>query len=501
MTVEHPAPQPGLSTMRVLGIAAAAGLVPLNSTMIAVALPKIAEDFDISTGTASLLVTAYLVAMLVGQPLAGRLGDAFGNRRAVNVALIGLILASLGAAASETFLLLTVARVVQAGFAAALVPGVQAILRAGTPSRNQGRTFGLLGSVLGAGAASGPVIGGILTQAFGWQATFLINVPVAASALVLLARVHRNVTEPSEPAEAVAPADHGRIANSTFISAFSVQALSTLAQYALLLLTPIILNARGWESGPIGLVLSALTVGMIIMGPPGGRMGDIRGRRAPLRSGLTVATVALVLLLVGGPSIATPVLIAGLALFGFGLGTATPNLTAAALASVPMGRTGTAAGVFSTSRYFGSITTSVAISIFVASDAGGSRIVLALGVAAMAMAIAIAGGIPAEPNKESDTGRARRHRGRRVSAHTSGDSNSLAAYGPVGPEAESHLEVLGLGTRATWAEIKAAHAGILSQHLPADHEDEDNKDQIASADAIRREMNLAYASLRLLAVV
>ena len=62
---------PKLSTAALLGIGAAAGLVPLNSTMIAVALPRITDDFDISTGTASILVTVYLVAMLVGQPLAG----------------------------------------------------------------------------------------------------------------------------------------------------------------------------------------------------------------------------------------------------------------------------------------------------------------------------------------------------------------------------------------------------------------------------------------------
>ena len=71
-----PSPAPRVSTWTVLGVAAAVALVPLNSTMIAVALPKIAEDFAISTGTASVLITVYLVAMLIGQPL-----ENLGRRR------------------------------------------------------------------------------------------------------------------------------------------------------------------------------------------------------------------------------------------------------------------------------------------------------------------------------------------------------------------------------------------------------------------------------------
>ena len=176
-------PQSRVSTLTVLGIAAAVGLVPLNSTMIAVALPRIADDFEISTGRTGILITVYLIAMLAGQPLAGRLGDAIGNRRTVNIALVGLIVFSALAAAASTFALLVAARVAQAVFAAALGPNVQSLLRAITPSEQQGRTFGLMGSVLGVGAASGPVIGGVLTQAFGWQAIFLFNIPVAAIAL------------------------------------------------------------------------------------------------------------------------------------------------------------------------------------------------------------------------------------------------------------------------------------------------------------------------------
>ena len=121
----------------------------------AVALPKIAEDFAISTGTASVLITVYLVAMLIGQPLAGRAGDAIGNRRTVMIALVGLIVFSALAAAATTFALLVAARVAQAVFAAALGPNVQSLLRAITPQAQQGHTFGLMGSMGDAGDTSG----------------------------------------------------------------------------------------------------------------------------------------------------------------------------------------------------------------------------------------------------------------------------------------------------------------------------------------------------------
>lgn len=384
------------STATVVGISAAVGLVPLNSTMIAVALPKIAEDFDISTGRSGILITVYLVSMLLVQPLAGRLGDVIGSNRLVNIALVGVAGTSIAAAVSTTFPILVAARVGQALFAAALGPSVQSLLRAITPVAEQGRTFGLMGSVLGVGAALGPVIGGALTQAFGWRSIFVFNVPIAAAALLVALRVARFAAPDAvgAPADTPGPAEHGRIANKVFVAAFSVQALSTVAQYALLLLTPIILHARGWGSGATGAVLSALTVGMIVMSPSGGRLGDQYGRRSPALVGLAVATVSIAVFLAGGPSITTFALVLCLAAFGMGLGIATPSLTTAAIESVPVHRTGAAAGVVSTSRYVGSVSISIAVSAMVTADANGTRGVLWIVVASMAAALITASALP-----------------------------------------------------------------------------------------------------------
>jgi len=394
-TRESYAVAPRLSRMGVIGVAAAAGLIPLNSTMIAVALPSIADDFGISVGRVSILVTIYLAAMLLGQPLSGRLSDRVGGRRAVNVALVGFAVLSVVCAVSTSFTMLVVARGGQAAFASALAPSVQSLLRAGTAAAERGRTFGILGSVLGVGAASGPVIGGGLTEVFGWQAIFFVNLPVIAFALFVSLRMGPVVlaadnggSGPNRP-----PVDT-KITNRVFAVSFSAQALSTQAQYTLLLLTPIILTARGWGSGSVGLVLTALTVGMIVFGPAGGRAGDRRGRRMPVLSGLAIAAAPMAVLLVAGPGVDPVVLVVALTAFGIGLGIASPNFMTAALESVPESRTGSAAGVLSMSRYVGSITTSLAITAFVATDASGSRVLLAMATVSMGLAMLVAGGLP-----------------------------------------------------------------------------------------------------------
>src|SRR3954451_4914693 len=152
----------------IAGIALATALVPLNSTMIAVALPDIADHFGISKSSASVLVTLYLVAMLVGQPVAGRLCDVVGARRLAVIATAGFGLCSAAAMGAGTFWLLVALRALQAAFAAAVVPSVHAMLREVVPDDQRGRAFGVQGSVLAAGAGLGPLIGGVVTAAFGW---------------------------------------------------------------------------------------------------------------------------------------------------------------------------------------------------------------------------------------------------------------------------------------------------------------------------------------------
>ena len=95
-------------------------LVPLNSTMIVVALPQVARDLKVDVAETSWIVTSYLIAMAALQPIAGRVGDRLGRRNVMLAALVYFALASAGAAAASSILLLAVFRINQAIAAAAI---------------------------------------------------------------------------------------------------------------------------------------------------------------------------------------------------------------------------------------------------------------------------------------------------------------------------------------------------------------------------------------------
>jgi MFS family permease len=382
----------------IAGTTLALVLVPLNSTMIAVALPRIGDEFDIAKGDASVLVTVYLVAMLALQPMAGRLCDAVGARRVASIATAGVGATSLAAMAVGSFPVLVAVRALQAAFASALAPSVQSMLREDIPADQRGRAFGLQGSVLGVGAGLGPVIGGLATSAFGWRAIFAVNLPVVAVVLHVLRRRgperRRAHTDPGAADEAEV------LWSRVFRAAFSAQALSTLAQYALLLAVPIVLDARGWSAASVGLALSFLTLGMVVAGPVGGRAGDVFGRRRPAVVGLAVTLVAVALSAAGGDDVPSGVLLVTLLAFGLGLGAANPVITTAGMEAVPLARAGAAAGFLSASRYVGSITSTLVLASVVRDDGAGLDVLLVVCSASLALALLASYRLPSRVRDE-----------------------------------------------------------------------------------------------------
>ena len=284
-------------------------------------------------------------------------------------------------------------------FASALSPSIQALVRKVTNSENRGRAFGLQGSVIGAGAGLGPVIGGLLLAGFGWRAIFAINLPIVVVVLVVLQRsvpvtvddrpTHAEADPATEPTASDPP-----LVNPTFVAAFSTQALAVFAQYALLLISPILLDDRGWGTGAIGLALSALTLGMILMGPTGGRLGDEWGRRRPIVLGLAVSTVAVAASAAFGTAVGSAVLIATLLAFGLGYGVASPGILTSGIEAAPEQRVGLAAGLLSMSRYVGSIVASILLTVVVSDDTNGVGIMLVVSTIALGASLYTASRLP-----------------------------------------------------------------------------------------------------------
>ncbi|MEA2462488.1 MAG: pyruvate, water dikinase, partial [Acidobacteriota bacterium] len=168
-----------LTPRRFIGLGLAALLAPLNSTIIAVALPTITTAFVASPALATRwLVTAYLVVTIVAQSPAGKLADLWGTSRVLTLGRSMFGLGALLAAFSPSLPVLGAGRMLMALGGAFTIPTVFAFLRNSVPHERRGRVFGVFGAIMGAAAAAGPIIGGFLTTRFGWHSIFFVNVPV-----------------------------------------------------------------------------------------------------------------------------------------------------------------------------------------------------------------------------------------------------------------------------------------------------------------------------------
>jgi MFS family permease len=353
--------------------------------MIAVGLPAVADDLGVGRSSAALLVTAYLVAMLICQPIGGRLGDRHGNRRVLGIAITGFALASIAATLAPTFPALLVGRCAQALFGAGLIPNAQALLRATVAAERRGRTFGLVGTGIGAGAAIGPVLGGVLADGVGWRGIFAVNVPLCLLALAMLSRTAA-VTPAASPSEqrpkGVA---FGLLSEGSFRAACLTQTTSNFALYTVLLVLPLLLADKGWAGASVGLATAGLTVGMLFLGPLGGALGDRRGRTVPIVLGLVILVAGCTLLALGLPT--TAFLVGGPLVMGIGMGLSGASLQAAALESVEQQVSGSAAGLYSASRYVGSISGSLVISALGVTGLANARPVLLATVGMTAIAV------------------------------------------------------------------------------------------------------------------
>lgn len=338
-------------------VAIGAALVPLNSTMIVVALPELIEDFGASLSATTWLVTSYLATMAVLQPLSGRLGDRVGRRPLVLGGLAWFAAASAAAALAPSLELLVVFRVQQAVAGALIFPNGMAVLREAIPAERLGGRMGTVAAALPLAAAAGPPIAGGLIAVFGWRAIFVVSIPIVLAAMALASQAFPE-SEPSRPPRARGDHAERSLARSPrFLAATGAIALSNMALYVTLLALPVLLARRGgWSPAEIGLMLATISAGAFLLSPLGGALSDRVGRRLPAVAGSVLLVAGLAPLAIAPDTIGSVGLGATLALAGIGVGLATPALQTSALEQVPVSAAGAASGVVSTSRYIGSIT-------------------------------------------------------------------------------------------------------------------------------------------------
>jgi EmrB/QacA subfamily drug resistance transporter len=163
-------------------------LAVVDQTIVATALPAIAAGTG-QVERVSWIVVAYLIAATIAAPIYGRLGDAFGRRKLMFIALAVFMVASLLCAVSPTIETLTLARVLQGLGGGGLMTLSQALIGESIPPRERARYQGYLAAVAVSANTFGPVAGGYLTEHFGWPSIFLVNVPIGLAAVALTFRM------------------------------------------------------------------------------------------------------------------------------------------------------------------------------------------------------------------------------------------------------------------------------------------------------------------------
>jgi DHA2 family methylenomycin A resistance protein-like MFS transporter len=335
-----------------IGIGSGYILLPLNSTMLAVALPEIMDDFDIGTPEATLLVTLYLVALAGALPFSGAIGDRIGHKKAflLGAAMFGLT--SIIGAVAWVYPVLVVSRVLQALSGALIGPNSQALIRAIAPEDRRGGSFGILGMMIGVAAATGPFIGGALTGGFGWRSLFVIAVPVAGTAVAI---VYMSVKVTVEGAGDMGGGGIRTIFSSpVFVGAAAGVLLTTVILHATFILIPILTQQlMGMSPIASGSVLLGLAGVSAVVAPIAGRMSDRMGRRRPAMFGAVIMAGSTALLILASAEPAVWSVTAALAIMGFGIGLEGTPRNTAAVESVDVGLAARASSFFLTSRYVG----------------------------------------------------------------------------------------------------------------------------------------------------
>ena len=178
-----------------------ATMVMYVETMLIPAIPDLINDFNVSYGTSSWILTTYLISGAVATPIVGKLSDVYGKKKVLLlVMLIYAIGVSFAGFASNIYTLLLV-RAIQ-GIGMGMFPIAFGIIRDQFPREKISIGQGIISSMFAAGAAVGLSAGALIVENFGWQATFFTIIPIAILLLITIWRfVHIGENQQSDPAQ------------------------------------------------------------------------------------------------------------------------------------------------------------------------------------------------------------------------------------------------------------------------------------------------------------
>ena len=406
--LEHTETRPA-SSLALVVICLGYFMVIVDTTVVNVALPAIGRELHGGVSGLQWVVDAYTLAFAGLLLTGGALAERLGGRRVFGAGLVvfGAASAACGVAPSLGFLI--GARLVQGAGAALLVPSSLVLLQAAYQTRaGRARAFGAWGAIAGIGAASGPVVGGLLVTAWSWRGVFFLNLPFALAAMALAKRavpataprargVDRagqllaiaglglltwSLVRAGEAGWTSAPVLAGVVlsaaawagfawaeyraadpmlplhlfARPAFAAGSIVGLLINLGFYGQLFLMSLYLQyVRGYSALVTGLALLPEAALLIVASTTSGRIMARTGPRTPMLAGLTLGGAGLLGLVVAGAHTSYLLLVAPMGAAGFGMALTMPAATASVIEAAPADRGGIASGVINAARQAGGV--------------------------------------------------------------------------------------------------------------------------------------------------
>ncbi len=376
-------------------------VVFLDSTVVNVALPTIADRLDAGLAGQQWVVEAYMLTMVSLLLVGGSLGDQFGRRRVYVIGLVAFGATSILCALAPSVELLIGARALQGIAGALLVPGSLAIVAATFEGAARGKAVGTWTAWTGIAVVVGPAGGGALVEALSWRAIFWVNIPLIAATVALCLHSVRESRDPEAfrgidwlgialsaaglggPVFALieqpthgwgdpivwAPLIAGVACFALFllrearirhpmldlalfrIRNFRVANLTTFVAYAgliaaLFFITIFLQQVGGYSPLEAGLATTPVSLILFVLSPRWGRLASGSGPRLPMSLGPIVGGLGLIMLLrVGADPGYVGEVLPAIVVFGLGLSATVAPLTATVLDSVEERHVGIASGI------------------------------------------------------------------------------------------------------------------------------------------------------------
>jgi EmrB/QacA subfamily drug resistance transporter len=394
-------------------VSVATFMLLLDVTIVNVALPDIQRSLHASLSSLQWVVDAYSLMLASFLLTAGSLGDRLGRRRVFTIGFGIFTFASFLCGISDSPTLLNLCRGLQGVGGAGMFATSLALIGQEFQGKDRATAFGVWGATVGGAVAIGPLIGGVITESLGWEWIFFVNVPIGIAAMVLTERKVRNVfAEEPEPIDVP-----GLVTFSTSLFLFifalirgnpegwgSPVILACLIGAAVLMAIFITIQVRSrypmldltlfrnpafngvsavafclsggmfalflyitiyfqgvLDYSPLeaGLRFLPLTVLGFVVAPVAGALSNRVAIRVLLGTGLTLVGIGLLLMHGIAPDSEWTTLLVGFVIAGIGIGTTNPGIGQAAIAVVPVQKSGMGSGINSTFRQVG-IATGVA---------------------------------------------------------------------------------------------------------------------------------------------